>query len=118
MNKQKGSSTIGLIAIIALAGIALTLGIKLGPLYMANNSLNQAITSAAKTNFNDLTKSEIREKLSKSFSVNGINANPRDFEITQTPSVTEINYVHEERVNIFDNVDVVITFTNSYSTAD
>ena len=118
MVKQRGSSMLGMISGIALLAISLSVGLKVGPLYLDNNALNTAISSAAKNNFDDMTKSEIREQLSKTFRVNNVSANPRDFEIEQAPSHTEITYVHEERATLFDNVEVVITFTNHYSTAD
>lgn len=119
MVKQQGASTLGVLtAIVLFAGI-LTIGFRIGPLYMDNMSLNQAIESSGRSNdFNGMSPAEIRDALSRTFRVNSISVNPRDFVIDKTATATELTHTYEERVNIFGNVDVVVTFTNSYSTAD
>ena len=118
MYRQKGASMTTIMMMLLIIAGAVTVGVRVGPLYMDNISLNQAIDSVASSNLQNMTKGEIRERLRKTFQVNGIKVNPRDMEITQNERETTINYIHEERANIFGNVDVVVTFTNYYSTAE
>ena len=119
MLKQQGASTLGIFTALLLFAGTLTLGLRIGPLYIDNMSLNQALESSARSNnFNEMSPAEIRNALGRTFQVNTVSVNPRDFEIEKTATATELTYIHEERANIFRNVDVVITFTNRYSTAD
>lgn len=119
MVKQQGASTLGILAAILLFVGILTLGLRVGPLYIDNMSLDQAIESSARSNnFDNMSPAEIRDALGRTFRVNNVSVNPRDFVIDKTATATELTYTHEERVNIFSNVDVIVTFTNSYNTAD
>lgn len=119
MVKQQGASTLGIFTAILLFAVVLTLGLRIGPLYLDNMSLNQAIESSARSNdFNSMSPAEIRDALGRTFRVNTISVNPRDFDIDKTATDTELTYTHEERVNIFGNVDAIVTFTNRYSTSD
>lgn len=118
MYKQSGASSLGIMAVIVVIAALVTVGVKVGPLYMDNMSLNSAIKSAASKDFHSLSPGEIREALKKTFQVNSINVNPKKFEIEKTEKTTTLTYKHEERANVFANVDVIVTFENYYSTAD
>lgn len=118
MRRQSGASSIVILAIILVAATAITIGVKIIPLYADNMKLNQAIASATSIDIKALSKSEIVERLQKSFRVNGISINPKEFKIIKTSSATTLSFTHEERVNIIANLDVVVTFDNYYSTAD
>ncbi len=119
MVKQQGFSMWGvLVGLVILAGVV-TLGLRIGPLYIDNMKLDKAIESSARSNnFQNMSSAEIRDALSRTFRVNGVEVNPREFAIDRVGSGTELSYVHEERVNIVGNVDVIVTFTNRYNTAD
>jgi len=116
--KQSGASSLGIMAGLLVVASFVTVGVKVGPLYMDNMSLDSAIASASSKNFHSLSPSEIRETLQKNFQVNGIKVNPKDIEIKKTDSNTTLTYVHEERTNVIANIDVVVTFENYYNTAD
>lgn len=115
---QRGASSLGIMTGLIIVAAFVTVGVKVGPLYKDNMSLNSAINSASSKNFHTLSVGEIRDTLQKTFQVNGIKVNPRDFEIMKTDSSTTLTYVHEERANIFSNVDVIITFENYFNTAE
>lgn len=116
--KQTGASTLGIMAGILIVAAFGTVGVKVGPLFIDNMSLNSAIKSAASKDFHAMTTGEIREALQKTFQVNSIKVNPKDFEIEKTERETTLTYIHEERTNVFANIDVVVTFENYYNTAD
>lgn len=118
MRKQTGASSLAIMAGILVVAAVVTVGVKVGPLYTNNMSLNSAIKSAASKDFHAMAPSEIREALQKSFQVNGISANPKKFDIEKTERVTTVTYEYEERTNVFANVDVVVSFVSYYSTAD
>lgn len=116
--KQSGISSLGLLCLLLALGGAITLGLKVVPLYMANNAIDQAFASASSSNFNDMTKGEIRTRLNKTFQINGIDIKTNDIEIIQKNSETTLSYVHEERATLFSNVDIAIRFENYFSTSD
>jgi len=116
--KQSGISAIGILCLLCIFGAVATLAIKIIPLYIENNSINQAILSASQFNFNDMTRGEIRSRINKSFSVNTLDVSVSDLEIVQKNTVTTVRYEHEERVNLFSNVDIAIRFENYFSTED
>ena len=120
MKKQSGISTIALLAILGVAIVFITIGVRVGPLYMDNISLNQAIETSARSgaSFHSMSKSEIRSKLQKTFGVNNINVDHKAIKIVKGDRFTTLTYEHEERVNLFKNVDVVVSFVNYYSTED
>ena len=119
MIKQRGFSTFGVISSLLLFAAVLTLCLRIEPPYIDNMALDQTIESLAlSNNFNNMSTDEDRDALSRTFRVNNISVNPRYFDIEKTATSMEIMYVHEERVNIFRNLDAVITFTNSFSTAN
>ena len=107
----------GIMAVILVVAAIATIGVKFGPLYMDNMSLNSAIKSAASRDFHTLEHSEIREALQKTFQFNGIDVDPRDFEIKKTARETTLSYNYKVRTNVFANMDVVVSFENFYSTA-
>jgi len=118
MNRQTGASSLGIMAAILVVAALVTVGVKVGPLYMDNISLNSAIKSAASKDFHALSAGEIRQALQKTFQVNGIKVNTKKIDIKKTDRETTLTYKHEERANVISNIDVVVTFENYYSTAD
>ena len=53
------------------------------------------------------------------FQVEGINdVDVSDIEITRQNGEVTLSYIHEDRVNIFNNLDVVVSFENWFSTAE
>ena len=116
--RQRGASSLTILFMIFCVAALITVGVKVGPLYMDNMSIDQAIASAGSRNFHNMSKDEIRETLGKTFRVNGVSVNPKNIKIEKNQNSTVLNYFHEERVNIFSNVDVVVSFTNTYDTAD
>ena len=117
-NKQLGASSLSILFMIFCVAALVTVGVKIGPLYMNNMSIDQAIESASSRNFHNMSKDEIRETLGKTFRVNGVSVDPRDIKIEKNQNSTVLSYFHEERVNIHANVDVIVTFTNTFDTAD
>ena len=62
-----------------------------------------------------MSNGEIRSKMSKYFSVNGVrDINVNTVEIERKKTHTEVRINYEKRVNILGNVDAIVTFDNLY----
>ncbi len=118
---QRGMTSTGWLIVAALVGFFLTLFFKMGPVYLSNMSVRSALASMAgnNTDFHSMDKSEIYLQIGNYFSINGVNNhNPKDLDIVRKNDYTLINHVYEERVHLFLNVDVVMSFKNQVNSSD
>ncbi|HBD12477.1 MAG TPA: hypothetical protein DCZ13_10045 [Porticoccaceae bacterium] len=112
---QKGLSSIGLLIVLAIAAFLGLLVFKIGPLYLDNYFVNAALQSLGDEQVHKMSNGEIRSKMSKYFSVNGVrDINVNTVEIERKKTHTEVRINYEKRVNILGNVDAIVTFDNLY----
>ena len=115
IKKQMGMGALGWLLVIAIGGFTLTCFFKMGPAYLDNMQMQGVLSNfAAKNkNFGDMSKSEIREKIAKQVTVNGVrDTNVSQIDIVVLSDKVLINNVYEVRVALMANVDVVMTFKN------
>lgn len=117
-NKQRGLSALGLLLVLAIAGFFLTIGTRVGPLFLDNSFVNAAIQSLENESIHTLTDRQIRRKLSDYFMVNNVrDVNVKDLVIERNKKATVVRLDYERRVNFLANVDVVVAFENTYDTS-
>ena len=117
-NKQRGLSALGLLLVLAIAGFFLTIGTRVGPLFLDNSFVNAAIQSLENESVHTLTDRQIRRKLSDYFMVNNVrDVNVKDLVIERNKTATVVRLDYERRVNFLANVDVVVAFENIYDTS-
>lgn len=119
---QTGMTMYGMMFVMFAIGLAATAAIKLGPHYVDNhvvqNALSEIQTNYANADLQDISDKEIIGKLNKYFEVNMV-----DDEIAKNAKVTRdkqkvilsVNY--EIRTGFMGNVDFVIVFNNEVDLA-
>ena len=121
MRTQKGMSGLTVIFLLVVGGFILLCLFKVIPLYYNNYKLDSLFSRIGNegTPIETQTTNEIRGRFSKQFQVEGINdVEVSDIEITRQNGEVTLSYIHEDRVNIFNNLDVVVSFENWLSTAE
>ena len=114
-SKQQGLSALGLLLVLAIAGFFLTIGTRIGPLYLDNSFVNAALQSLENESVHTLTDRQIRRKMSDYFMVNNVrDVKVKDLVIERNKKKTVIRLDYERRINFMANVDVVVVFTNAY----
>lgn len=116
--KQMGMTTLATLFVVFIAGFFLTVAFKLGPHYLDNRIVQAAITQVGDSDIIDKSDTEIRRKIADFFTINNI----RDIDISKVviareAGATRISLDYEKRFPMFGNVDVVLTFSNQYDTA-
>ena len=121
MRAQRGMSGLTVIFLLVVGGFILLCLFKVLPLYYNNYKLDSLFSRIGNegTPIETQTTNEIRGRFSKQFQVEGINdVEVSDIEITRQNGEVTLSYIHEDRVNIFNNLDVVVSFENWFSTAE
>lgn len=121
MRAQRGMSGLTVIFLLVVGGFILLCLFKVLPLYYNNYKLDSLFSRIGNegTPIETQTTNEIRGRFSRQFQVEGINdVEVSDIEITRQNGEVTLSYIHEDRVNIFNNLDVVVSFENWFSTAE
>ena len=121
MRAQRGMSGLTVIFLLVVGGFILLCLFKVIPLYYNNYKLDSLFSRIGNegTPIETQTTNEIRGRFSRQFQVEGINdVDVSDIEITRQNGEVTLSYIHEDRVNIFNNLDVVVSFENWFSTAE
>jgi len=102
-------SVVGLVAII-------TLLLRLGPHYIDWRTMQSVFTGLERQSVHEMSKNQIREAIAKGFRINGL----RDFDqrnlvtIEAEKEFTTLSVSYEQREHIVYNVDIVLTFQESF----
>ncbi len=118
--RQKGTTFIGWVVIIALILFFVYVGMKLMPIYLDNYSIKKVMVSLEKDpgfsfqRYTPLTKNKFKKTLYKRFTVNALNRDLLD-KLTLAPQAggAEVSLDYEVREHLFANIDIVLTFNNS-----
>ncbi|MFK7863912.1 MAG: DUF4845 domain-containing protein [Pseudohongiellaceae bacterium] len=112
LTRQAGASKLGLLMTFVMIAAVLSLGLKVGPLYLDHN----IVTSYTETLFesgemDNLTTSQLRRKVGDNLRINNVN----DFDTTAIRLSKEneqpvVTIAYEKRVELFLNLDVVAKF--------
>ncbi|MEX2469270.1 MAG: DUF4845 domain-containing protein [Pseudohongiellaceae bacterium] len=110
--RQRGISKLGLLVLLVLITGFLTVGMKLGPIYIDHNLITgicqDLIDNGEAAN---MTQSDLRQRVSDGLRVNNI----RGFDLTditmrQDSGNPIITVAYERRVELVANLDVIATF--------
>jgi hypothetical protein len=117
--KQQGLSTLGWLVMLAILGVLLTAGFRLGPIYLDNYFVRAAIKSMADEDIESMTNADIRDRMGRTFDINNIrNVSVKDLKIKREKERVLISLNYENRVNFMGNLDFVAVFTNEYDTSE
>lgn len=115
LNKQSGISSAGWLLILMLGAFALLSFFRMGPAYLDNYYIREALRALAaeSEDINNMPKREIRSKLNKYYTINGIRGEAtKALEIERLRNKQVINVNYEIRVPLIYNIDVVMKFNN------
>lgn len=115
-SKQKGINTLLLLFVLSMAGFLLLCFFKLGPAYMDNQYVVEALESLAESHPDDLhllTKTQINSELSKFYTINNVRGEiTKSLEVERMRDKALISISYEVRVPLLANIDVVMNFDN------
>jgi len=125
VRRQGGFSLWGWLVVLALAGFFLTLGFRIGPVYVTNYTVRATVKSLQnEPELGALTPFDVRRAVERKFDVNRIEviqAVCRDkkkpcMTIEKTKTEMTINANYETRVHAMGNIDAVIVFSDNMVT--
>ena len=113
VNRQQGMSSLGLLAVIAIAAFVLLCGFKLGPLYIDDSFVKGSLNKMAKENLVGMSNSQIRSKIGKHFTVDSVrDISLNDIKIERKKNRVILALDYEKRVEFLGNVEVVASFSH------
>ena len=112
---QRGVSKLGLLIMGIFVALFLTVGLKVGPLYMDNDVVTTlADDLVSDGTANRLQVEEIRQRFADALRLNSIyDFDLSDIEIRRGGGRTVINIAYERRMPLFANLDIVAVFDHT-----
>jgi len=120
MNKNKNQRGIGLLNVVftlMILGVLVVFGLQIGLGYMDRNVIYKSVNNVLiEAKNNDYSPKTIKDNISNRLSINNIQINNNDIDITDTGRgyVVKIDYVKSIRVN--DDISIVMNFLIEGST--
>jgi hypothetical protein len=110
---QRGMSFYGMCLVIVLAVFFGMLGVKLGPYYLDNTMLVSSVQKVLDSATEDTTLSRFREGINKAMVIDNISPEARNaLVIAREDKSFVVTANYEVRIDLFYNVDVVLSFEN------
>ncbi len=119
-NIQKGMGSLSLFVTLGVAGFFLLLFFKIGPSYLDDWYVKQALVGLAKggEDINEMEKGEIRSSLSSFMMINNVrNVGVKEFDIVRKKDRTLVNLEYQHTIPMFSNVEVLLTFRHQLDSA-
>ena len=113
-HRQRGMSSLGLLAVVLMVLFFILSSVKMIPLYVQNWTVQTILTDIHdefEGNSKPISKSDIKTALLKRFSVNQLDhviADSIDLEKKKNGYIVTVNY--EIRVSLIGNIDAVVLF--------
>lgn len=114
--QQAGASTLGILIVVLFFGSLLTLLIKLGPAYLDDYTVKEALQGLDGTeNLARMTPADIRNLVSRRMSVNNVTGfDARDIVIGRDGDRVVLSVDYEVRTSVIYNIDAVMSFSHRY----
>lgn len=115
IDRQRGISKFGLMMLILLVAGTLTVGLKVGPLYIDHNLMtNLAKQLVESGQADDMSVTEVREKFGSTLRLNNINGfNLSDIKLARVDGKAAIRIAYERRVPLFANLEIIAVFDDT-----
>ncbi|MGM0773388.1 MAG: DUF4845 domain-containing protein [Pseudomonadota bacterium] len=116
MHRQSGASALVIMIMVLFFGGLLTLVIKLGPAYLDDITIQEALESLEGTeDLSTMGPAQVRSLINKRLSVNNVRGfDAKNITVEKNGEFVVINVDYEVRNNLFRNVDTVIHFQHEY----
>jgi len=115
LNTQQGGALTMMIMALFFGGL-LTLAIKIGPAYLDDFTIQEALESLDGTDgLSQMGPAQVRNLINKRLSVNNVDGfDPKNISVEKNGELVVIKVDYEVRNNIFRNVDTVVHFQHEY----
>ncbi|WP_339751193.1 DUF4845 domain-containing protein [uncultured Marinobacter sp.] len=116
MGRQRGASALTMMVVVLFFGGLLTLLIKLGPIYLDDMTIQEALESLDGTEgLSEMGVAQVRTLINKRLSVNNVRGfDAKNITVEKNGELVIINVDYEVRNNLFSNVDTVVHFKHEY----
>jgi hypothetical protein len=116
MGRQRGASALTMMVMVLFFGGLLTLVIKLGPAYLDDVTIQEALESLDGTEgLSQMGPAQVRTLINKRLSVNNVRGfDAKNISVEKDGEFVVINVDYEVRNNLFSNVDTVVHFKHEY----
>lgn len=116
MGRQSGASALVVLIMVLFFGSLLALVIKVGPAYMDDLTIQEALESLDGTEgLSQMGPAQLRRLINKRLSINNIrDLEASDITIEKDGELAVINVNYEVRNTIFRNADIVVHFQHKY----
>lgn len=110
--RQRGMTAIGLLITFVILATAVTIGVRLVPVYLESFNVTAAVNKLENdARFERMSRRDLREALFRQFSIDGINSVQRDdVEFSDVSGGMEVIVAYERRVHLIANLDAVASF--------
>lgn len=115
LNTQQGGALTMMIMALFFGGL-LTLAIEIGPAYLDDFTIQEALESLDGTDgLSQMGPAQVRSLINKRLSVNNVDGfDPKNISVEKNGELVVIKVDYEVRNNIFRNVDTVVHFQHEY----
>ncbi|MBW4935788.1 DUF4845 domain-containing protein [Marinobacter sp. F4206] len=116
MGRQGGASALTVMVMVLFFGGLLTLLIKLGPVYLDDITIQEALESLDGTDgLSSMGPAQVRTLINKRLSVNNVRGfDAKNISVEKNGQFVVIVVDYEVRNNLFRNVDTVVHFKHEY----
>ena len=116
MGRQRGASALTMMVMVLFFGGLLTLVIKLGPAYLDDITIQEALESLDGTEgLSQMGPAQVRTLINKRLSVNNVRGfDAKNISVDKDGDLVVLNVDYEVRNNLFSNVDTVVHFKHQY----
>ena len=116
--KQQGLTFISMIVLLAFIGFLVLLVLKIGPIYLNNNKLADAVEAIQQSpGLANKTVAEIRTDLDKQFNMNYVDyITVADGKIVAQPGYVKVAFDYERVEHIIGNLSVLVEFHEGFET--
>jgi len=116
MGRQGGASVLTILIMVLFFGSLLTLVVKLGPVYIDDITIQEALESLDGTEgLSSMGPAQVLTLINKRLSVNNVRGfDPKHISVEKNGEFVVIKVDYEVRNNLFSNVDTVIHFKHEY----
>ncbi|MBU2954136.1 DUF4845 domain-containing protein [Marinobacter sp. F3R08] len=116
MGRQRGASALTMMIMALFFGGLLTLVVKVGPAYLDDITIQEALESLDGTEgLSRMGPAQVRTMINKRLSVNNVRGfDPKNITVEKEDDLVVINVDYEVRNNLISNLDTVVRFKHKY----
>lgn len=116
MRRQGGASALTIMIMVLFFGGLLTLVLKVGPAYLDDITIQEALESLEGTEgLSSMGPARVRTLINKRLSVNNVRGfDAKNITVENDGDLVVIKVDYEVRNNLFNNVDTVVHFKHEY----